>query len=87
MLRTSGRSSILTDYQHERAKKWADRALAIDQDDTNAVYNVACVYSTLGEADRAIDLLEPILRKVGPRMRSWFKNDSDFDPIRNRPRY
>jgi hypothetical protein len=27
MLRTSGRSSILTDYQREEAKEWADRAI------------------------------------------------------------
>ena len=63
------------------------RALAIDADDNNALYNVACVYSLLGEADRAVDLLEPYLRKVGPQMGSWFKNDSDFDPIRNNSRY
>ena len=73
--------------QRERAKEWADRALAIDADDNNALYNVACVHSLLGEADRAFDLLEPFLRKVGPHMRSWFKNDSDFDPIRTHPRY
>jgi adenylate cyclase len=51
------------------------------------VYNVACVYSLLGETDRAIDLLEPYLRMVGSHMKSWFKNDSDFDPIRSHPRY
>ena len=68
-------------------QEWADRALAVDPDDNNAVYNIACVYSLLGESDRAIDLLEPYLQKVGPHMKSWFKNDSDFDPIRNHPRY
>jgi len=73
--------------QHVRAKEWADRALLIDSNDNNALYNVACVYSLLGEADRAIDLLEPYLQKVGPHMRSWFKKDSDFDPIRTHPRY
>ena len=73
--------------QYERAREWADRALAIDADDNNAVYNVACVYSLLGEADRAIDLLEAYLQKVGPHMRSWFKNDSDFDSIRSHPHY
>ena len=73
--------------QRERAKEWADRALAIDADDNNALYNVACVHTLLGEADRAFDLLEPFLRKVGPHMRSWFKNDLDFDSIRTHPRY
>jgi adenylate cyclase len=82
-----GAIALIALGQHERAKEWADRALAIDSDDNNALYNVACVYSLLGESDRAIDLLEPYLQKVGPLMRSWFKNDSDFDPIRNHPRY
>lgn len=82
-----GAIALIALGQHERAKEWADRALAIDADDNNALYNIACVYSLLGEPDRAIDLLEPYLQKVGPHMKSWFKNDSDFDPIRSHPRY
>ncbi|MDR6755213.1 adenylate cyclase [Mycoplana sp. BE70] len=82
-----GAIALIALGQHERAKEWADRALAIDADDNNALYNIACVYSLLGESDRAIDLLEPYLQKVGPHMKSWFKNDSDFDPIRSHPRY
>jgi adenylate cyclase len=71
----------------DRAREWADRALFIDPNDLNAQYNAACTYSLLGELDRSIDLLEPILRMYGGHMRSWFKNDSDFDPIRTHPRY
>jgi adenylate cyclase len=82
-----GAIALIALDQHVRAKEWADRALLIDSNDNNALYNVACVYSLLGEADRAIDLLEPYLQKVGPHMRSWFKKDSDFDPIRTHPRY
>jgi adenylate cyclase len=73
--------------QRERAKEWADRALAIDPDDLNAHYNVACAYSLLGDADRAIDLLEPWSRVAGSQMITWFRNDTDFDPIRSHPRY
>ena len=73
--------------QHDRAREWADRALVADPNDLNAQYNVACVYSLLGELDRSIDLLEPLLRKSGGHVKSWFKNDSDFDPIRIHPRY
>ena len=73
--------------QRERAREWADRALAIDPDDINARYNVACAYSLLGEEDRAIDLLEPWARLATSQMKSWFKNDSDFNPIRDHPRY
>ena len=78
-------ASILGD--HERAKEWLARALAIDPDDNLARYNAACTYSLLGEIDRAIDLLEVWLQHVGVDFKMWFKNDSDLDPIRNHPRY
>ena len=82
-----GATALIALGQRDRAREWAERALAVDMEDNNAVYNVACVYSLLGETDRAIDLLEPYLRLVGNHMQSWFKNDSDLDPIRNHPRY
>lgn len=70
-----------------RAKEWLARALAIDPGDSSTQYNAACTYSLLGEADRAIDLLETWLLQVGSEMKLWFKNDSDLDPIRGHPRY
>ena len=72
---------------NDRAKEWLARALAIDPGDTSTQYNAACTYSLLGEADRAIDLLETWLLQVGSEMKLWFKNDSDLDPIRSHPRY
>ena len=73
--------------EHGRADKWLERAIEIDPDDNGARYNAACVYSLMGEADRAIDLLEVYLSQVGPDLKLWFKNDSDLDPIRSHPRY
>jgi adenylate cyclase len=74
--------------QRDRAKEWLARVLAIDPDDNRARYNAACTYSLLGEIDRSIDLLEICLRQFGSDdMKRWFKNDSDFDPIRTHPRY
>jgi adenylate cyclase len=72
---------------HGRAKEWLARALAIDPGDYSTQYNAACTYSLLGEADRAIDLLETWMPQVGTEMKLWFKNDSDLDPIRSHPRY
>jgi len=73
--------------ERDRAREWLARAQAIDPDDNTARYNAACTYSLLGEAHRAIDLLETYLRQVGPDAKLWFKNDSDLDPIRSHPRY
>ncbi len=40
------------------AVRLAERALALAPDDHVVQYNVACVHAALGEAERAIDLLE-----------------------------
>jgi adenylate cyclase len=75
--------------ERDRAKEWAARALAIDPDDMNTQYNIAYVYSLLGQPDRAIGLLEkvlPYLDAVAAR-RAWLQHDSDLDPIRNNPRF
>ena len=70
-----------------RALEWLGRSLATDPGDTNIQYNAACTYALLGQADRAIDLLEKWIPLVGAEMRLWFKHDSDLESIRNHPRY
>jgi hypothetical protein len=40
-------------------------------------YNVACVYTALGDTDRAFDLLERILPHAGHELKhGWIKHDS-----------
>ncbi|MBB3300436.1 adenylate cyclase [Rhizobium sp. BK226] len=70
-----------------RARDWAARAIAIDPDDIVAQYNLACVYSVLGDADQAIDLLEKLLPNSSVYHIKWFDNDSDLDNIRDDPRF
>jgi len=71
----------------ERAKKWMELALEIDPDDRIALYNAACMWSNLGEVDRALDYLE---RWSGVAARDgweWIEHDPDIDPLRSHPRY
>ncbi len=82
-----GACALATLGQHERAREWADRALAIDPDDPQAQYNVACVYSLIGAIEPAFDILEKVLPKLSAEFYKWFRNDSDLDPIRAHPRY
>ena len=82
-----GACALGTLGQHDRAKDWAARALAIDPDDPQVLYNVACVYSLTGEPDQAFDILERALPDFAEEFYKWFKNDSDLDPIRSHPRY
>ena len=42
----------------KQAQTWLERALAIDPDDTHIKYNGACMWAQMGEADKALDLLE-----------------------------
>jgi adenylate cyclase len=64
------------------ARKWAEKALDLAPSDPATRYNLACFYSQLGEAEKALDLLEESVSS-----RSWIENDHDLDNIRDHPRY
>jgi adenylate cyclase len=82
-----GAAALVTLGQNDRAKEWLARTLAIDPDDILTQYNAACIYSRLGEIDTAFDLLERLLPHANHETKAWIKHDSDFDPLRDRPRY
>jgi adenylate cyclase len=69
-----------------RALDWAQRALAIDPEETAILYNVACTYTHLGETDRALDLLEKAVRN-GFGHKDWIEHDPDFLALRDHPRF
>ena len=71
----------------EQAKRWLERAMAIDPNDTHIKYNAACVWAQLGEHDRALDLLEVWSGYVGRENKDWLEHDPDIDPLRGHPRY
>jgi adenylate cyclase len=73
--------------EFDRAKEWSSRALAIDPDDILTQYNVACIYALQGQIEPAFDLLERLLPHANHETRAWIKHDSDFDSLRNHPRY
>jgi TolB-like protein/Flp pilus assembly protein TadD len=81
-----GATALVDLGQKERALRWVQRAEAIDPDDPYLIYGVACFYSRIGEADEAIRYLDKAL-KVGFAHKEWIDHDSDFDPIRDDPRF
>jgi serine/threonine protein kinase/Tfp pilus assembly protein PilF len=70
----------------EPALEFARRSLAIDPDDPMLLYNVACTYSMVGKTDDALDCLERSIDR-GFGHREWIDHDSDFDSIRDLPRF
>ncbi len=71
----------------ERAKEWAERAVLLDPDNTNLLYNLACSRVYAGACDDALDLLEEYIRRAPLQCLGCMKADSDLDPLRDLPRF
>ena len=83
-----GATALVSAWRKGPAREWLSRALAIDPDDLLTQYNVACIYSLLGDMEQAFDLLERLIPHAGQEMKQgWIKHDSDLDPLRSHPRY
>jgi adenylate cyclase len=79
---------MLADLQEkERAKEWAIRARLVDPDSVNLHYNLACAMSSIGDVDTTLESLGGIANRLSPGMISWMEADTDFDPIREEPRF
>ena len=77
----------------QRAAELLDRtvvhAAALEKlpDDRGAgLYNLACLYATLGNSEKAIPLLPEAFR-LRPDLVEWSKQDSDLDSLRDDPAF
>jgi adenylate cyclase len=77
-----GSAGLFTLGQHDRAKEWAEHALALNPDDPAVRYNSACFFVKYGDFDRALDCLENSVVS-----RTWFENDPDLAPLHDHPRF
>jgi len=66
----------------ERTKAWISRALLIDPDNMNMRYNFACALTMLGDAEAAIDILEPVFATAYIDRLNHAKIDPDLNPLR-----
>ena len=73
--------------RREEANVWLERAIALDPDDSQTLYNAACTWAQLGETERAFDTLARWYPKAGVEKRLWLRVDADFEPIRSDPRF
>jgi serine/threonine protein kinase/tetratricopeptide (TPR) repeat protein len=81
-----GAAGLMALGQQAKALEWAQRAYALDPDDSGVLYNVACVYTLGGRFHDAMSCLEQAV-KNGFGHREWLENDSDLDPLRSEPRF
>lgn len=72
--------------RYEEAAAAFHRAAEENYKRDTALYNEACSYALLGDANRAIPALQEALR-AGWDDIEHIANDSDFDPIRSNPRF
>jgi TolB-like protein len=50
-------------------------------------FQLVRTYMLVGEPDRALDVLEPLMRRPFYVSPGWLRVDPNFDPIRNHPRF
>ena len=83
-----GVSSLVALGEKERAMEWTERALLLaPADDISLRYNLACEMAVLGDADRALDLLETVVGKLQGEALRWIKIDTTLDNVREHPRF
>ena len=82
-----GATALAAIGEPEEARRWIERALAIDPDDSHIKYNAACVYAQVGEIDRAFDFLEQWALHSGVENRDWMLHDPDLKALRGHPRH
>jgi adenylate cyclase len=70
----------------EEGLEWARKSYNLDPDDPYIVYGIACFHSRMGRIEEAVAYFEQAVR-AGFSQIEWIRNDSDFDPIRNHPRF
>ena len=74
--------------EKERAREWAERAMALEADNYILRYNIACAYLIeLDDQDRALDLIEDSLVHLGVDHVRHAKADPDLASLRDHPRF
>ena len=82
-----GIAALATLGEKERARSWIRRSLLLDPENIRLRYNVACVFTRLGEFEEAFGLLEPVMRLVPAEVFRFMKADTSLDGLRQHERY
>lgn len=77
-------SSVLGEA--DAAESYVRKALAIDADDPMLLYNVACVYASIGKIEESMTSLERAV-DAGFGHKEWIEHDPDLIPLQGMARY
>jgi adenylate cyclase len=80
-----GATALIALGETKRGLEWTRRALELDSQDPNVLYNAACAFSISGELVEAITCLEKSLPFCADP--KWLDYDSYLDPLRRLPRF
>ena len=80
-----GATALIELGETERGLEWTRRALELDSQDPNVLYNAACAFCISGEIEEAITCLEKSLPFCADR--KWLDYDSYLDPLRSLPKF
>jgi adenylate cyclase len=73
--------------EKEKTREWIDRAMLVDPDNLNMRYNFACVLAIMGDKEAALKMLQSALSLAGAYTVRVAETDTDFDSIRDDPRF
>jgi adenylate cyclase len=73
--------------EEERTREWIDRALLVDPDNLTMRYNFACVLAIMDDKEGALKMLQSTLPLAGALQVTVAAADTDFDSIRDDPRF
>ena len=84
----NGALSLAVVGELERAREWAERALALDPQNYILRTNIGCAYATeLNDHERALDLIEDTLVHLGQDHFRHVAHDPDLESLHQYPRF
>jgi adenylate cyclase len=83
---TLGGCNLAEIGRYDEGVAWIEKAIELAPDDPGVLHNAGCFYAVAGDIDRAIDLFEKRFANSDVYM-DWVDNDSDFDSVRDHPRF
>lgn len=81
-----GAMALIELGENAKGLEWVERAIKAEPEEPVVLYNVGCVYSKLGNFDRAFSCLDDAVT-FGIGQKEWFTFDPDLDPLREDPRF